>query len=96
MRGDEVAVDRDDQRVGAGRMLVKEVPDPLTDKSALHAIPITGRCSPPTGRRGLIENRSFSAGQRQPFRRQVRRPELKPIQRNSRHCIGFRRIRYAA
>src|SRR5664279_3700360 len=39
VRGDEVAVDRDDQRIGAGRMLIEEILDPLTDISALHIIP---------------------------------------------------------
>ena len=51
VRGDEVAIDRDDQRVGSGRVLVEEVLDPLTDISALHIFPIreTRACQPRCG-----------------------------------------------
>ena len=40
VRRDEVAIDRDDQRVGAARVLIEEILDPLVEISALHVVPI--------------------------------------------------------
>ena len=40
VRGDEVAVDRDDQGVGAAWMLLQEILDPLADVSTLHIFSI--------------------------------------------------------
>jgi hypothetical protein len=40
MRGDEVAIHRDDQRIGAGWMLIEELLDPLADMSTLHVVPL--------------------------------------------------------
>jgi hypothetical protein len=39
VRGDEVAVDRDDQRVGAGSVAAPGNRDPLVEMSALHVFP---------------------------------------------------------